>query len=541
MSEQRTITCPHCGFGKDVPRHSLPPEGTRTLCPRCRGSFLLSISPLPRQQSGDRPVEPPPVRTDVALRVNIGFKTYTARDNRFRGKGVVRITGDQIEITARRRSLFSLARRSEVFPLSAVRNLSRSGRVVSFVLPLEKGCWQALLVCYDERTAERLEARLPRLRDSSLSSLRAARLELKQRLEELPGGTPVVWTLLALNSIVYALLALSGAEWSSLAASRLKEVGGNFSPLTTSGEWWRMLSYSFLHSGCVHLAANMVALCIFGRLAERIYGSWAFLCIYLLSALAGAAGSLVASPTAISVGASGAVFGVLGAVISFLATDRQLLTRGARRQLLTAVVAYGCYTLVNGFRSSGIDNAAHVGGLAAGLLLGWATEIPPRLLGTGVRWITGSVGLGIVLVIAGTAFTVAVAPRPGPEYRTLESMIALTREIGEREKRLAEQGKSLAEKGPAADTAEAGEYARRHVRTYEELDEKLNALRPTKQGLHARQALLGRYLELKREGWTLFARALEIQDEMLLQQARDKIVEANGMAAEIGKPVDWFR
>lgn len=540
MSEYK-ILCPSCGFSKNLPGHAVPPEGTRAVCPKCRHKFFLSLNPVPHEKEDSQVIAEPPVRQEGALRISVGFKSYTATDNRFVGKGVVRVNADTIEIFARRRRLFAFRRRTETFSLSSIRNVIRSGKTISFFLPLKRGCWRAFLVCHDEAAAERLEARLPRLIDPSYSTLRAARMELKERVEQLPGNTPAAWTILALNSLIYLAIAFSGKSWTTLDVGQLRAVGGNFSPLTIGGEWWRMITSTFLHGGLLHLVPNMFALYIFGRLTERIYGTGGFLGIYILSGLAGAAGTLVASPDAVSVGASGAIFGVIGAVVAFLATDRQLLTQGARQQLLTVLVVYATYTLIGGFRKSGIDNAAHIGGLMAGLVLGWMTGVPPRLRGEKAGWITGAVASGIALVLVGTGIAVAMAPRPGPEYRTLEKMIELTREMDAREKILAEEGKKLTAKGSAATKAEAEAYAHLVVRTYQEFDDKLGALAPTKQELKDRQALLDKYIDLKKEGGMLLARGIEVENEILIKEAKEKIVEANKMAGDIVKPVKWYR
>ncbi len=541
MSEQLTISCPNCGYSKELPRHAVPPEGTRAACPKCARKFPLSPQTMLRREAPAPAAVPPAIRRDATLTVNVKFQTCTARDNRFAGKGVFRVKADRIEITGRRRRLFAFRSLTEQYSLSSVRNVTRLGKAISFVLPLDKGCWQALLVCHDEATAERLEARLPKLRDPSYSSLRAAHRELKERVAQLQGGAPAMWTILALNCLIYLVIAMSGKSWTALDVSRLRAFGGNFSPFTTGGEWWRMLSATFLHSGLLHLVPNMFALYIFGRLTERIYGTWAFVGIYLLSGLAGSAGTLLASPDAVSVGASGAIFGVIGAVVVFLATDRQFLTEGARKRLLTALVIYGTYTLVSGFRKSGIDNAAHIGGVLAGLILGWMTETPPRLQGEKTGWITGSVASGIVLVLLGTGIAVAMAPRPGPEYQTLVKMIELTKEIGAREKALAAEGKKISEKGTVVTKAEVEQFTQRLIKTYEDFDDRLNALTPTTRGLKARHALMGKYIALKKEAGLLFDLGVDQDNKALFNEAHGKAAEAKKIAEELSKPVERCR
>ena len=206
----------------------------------------------------------------------------------------------------------------------------------------------------------------------------------------LPPGldrTPyVTWLLLSANVIVYLLTELMGG---STAADVLIRLGAMESWLIASGEYWRLFSAMFLHSGLIHLGFNVIGLLIFGQQLERFCGYSRFLVIYILAGLAGSitsyAFNLSASPNAIGVGASGAVFGILGALVAFFLSNRGLLGEMGR-QTLVGLLALAAINLAVGFVMPSIDNFAHIGGFAGGFLLGMAFSPKYRINYSFVGW-----------------------------------------------------------------------------------------------------------------------------------------------------------
>ncbi|MBX3608779.1 MAG: rhomboid family intramembrane serine protease [Hydrogenophaga sp.] len=203
------------------------------------------------------------------------------------------------------------------------------------------------------------------------NDLRDAR-ELQERLQR---DKPVPWAvvcLIALNVLAWVAVGLRGGGWIEAKTLTLLALGGNTTSAVQAGEWWRLLSATFLHGGLMHLLFNMVGLWIAGSLLERIFGSRQFLLIYVVSGVAGSVASLYfAAQTAVAVGASGAVFGVAGALLTAVAQHRKQLPRLFSGQILGTFSFYLVYSLVQGFTKPGIDNAAHLGGLLAGALLAW--------------------------------------------------------------------------------------------------------------------------------------------------------------------------
>ncbi len=189
---------------------------------------------------------------------------------------------------------------------------------------------------------------------------------LKQR-------NPTIWVtklLIFINIAIFITMLAGGAGiWHSPNGIQLSW-GANFGPATQDGEWWRLFTAMFLHFGVLHLLLNCWALWDAGQLVERMYGQARFLAIYLISGLSGNLVSLVFQGNlAVSGGASGAIFGIFGALLTFLWRERTAITTREFRWLFWGALGFAIATIVMGFIVPGIDNAAHVGGFIAGVLI----------------------------------------------------------------------------------------------------------------------------------------------------------------------------
>jgi rhomboid protease GluP len=178
--------------------------------------------------------------------------------------------------------------------------------------------------------------------------------------------TPII---LNLNILVFVLMAISGVSIMLPDTDSLITWGANFRPVTLEGQWWRLLTSCFIHIGILHLLMNLYALLYIGLLLEPQLGKTRFLSAYLLSGIAGSATSLYWHDLTVSAGASGAIFGMYGVFLAMLTTN--LIEKSARKALLTSIMVFVGYNLLNGMKG-GIDNAAHIGGLIAGIITGYA-------------------------------------------------------------------------------------------------------------------------------------------------------------------------
>jgi len=170
----------------------------------------------------------------------------------------------------------------------------------------------------------------------------------------------VTLTLIAINVGVYlAELAMGGQVNGT--GNWIYDHGVLYGPYVANGDWYRLLTAAFLHYGPIHLLLNMYGLYLAGSLLEAVIGRWRFLLLYIASGLAGSAGALIASYYGGTVGASGAIFGIFGAL--FVLERRRHIATGGQIGVLIVL------NLVFTFAVPGISIGGHLGGLVAGVVL----------------------------------------------------------------------------------------------------------------------------------------------------------------------------
>jgi membrane associated rhomboid family serine protease len=176
---------------------------------------------------------------------------------------------------------------------------------------------------------------------------------------------PATFVLIAINVIVYLIEILHGGGGTSLSTKTIYDMGGLWGPaVSEGGDWWRTITSGFVHVSILHIAFNMYLLFILGRLLEPAIGTVRFVFLYFAALLAGSFVALLFEPNAVSAGASGAIFGVLGATF--------VIARGRRLDSIAGQI--GILILINlvfTFSDGSISVGAHVGGLAAGVLCGF--------------------------------------------------------------------------------------------------------------------------------------------------------------------------
>jgi membrane associated rhomboid family serine protease len=170
-------------------------------------------------------------------------------------------------------------------------------------------------------------------------------------------GPIVTFALIGINVTVFVLQLAMGSGLS-VGAGWIFENGVLFGPLVGDGEWWRLLTSAFLHANLLHLGMNMLVLWIIGPALEDYFGHSQYALVYVVSALAGAAGALLWSPNAPTVGASGAIWGIMGAALVLEA--RRIWVFGG--QAMGLVV----FNLLITFLIPGISIGGHIGGLIGG-------------------------------------------------------------------------------------------------------------------------------------------------------------------------------
>ena len=182
----------------------------------------------------------------------------------------------------------------------------------------------------------------------------------------------VTYSLIFICILVFILMYVLGN--GSTDNYTLLVFGANVDTLTKNGDYYRLFTSMFLHIGILHLLCNMYSLYIIGKEVENVFGKVKYLIIYLLSGIAGSILSLAFNHNTICAGASGAIFGLLGALLYFGYYYRTYLGATLTRSIIPVIVL----NLIIGFTSSGIDNAAHVGGLVGGILIAMAVGVPDK-------------------------------------------------------------------------------------------------------------------------------------------------------------------
>jgi len=223
--------------------------------------------------------------------------------------------------------------------------------------------------------------------------------------------------------VTYGLLVLIGLTFAAqlgsemlLGADLVLGLGAKVNLLIAHGEIWRLFTAIFIHGSVLHILFNAYALYNLGREVETFYGSLRFSLLFLIAGLSGSATSLLLNPHP-AVGASGAIFGLIGAEGVFLYRNRRLLGERGRRGLQN-VILITVLNLAIGLQG-GIDNWAHLGGLLGGLALGWfigpvwalrfdpATPQEAALADqqplTGARWLAVPIAAGALAALTGIA------------------------------------------------------------------------------------------------------------------------------------------
>lgn len=214
-------------------------------------------------------------------------------------------------------------------------------------------------------------------------------------------GYMVTPILLIANIIVFAIMIISGVHILNPDGASLLSWGANFRPLTQSGEWWRFITCCFLHFGILHLLMNMYALVYIGLLLEPRIGSGKFAASYLITGVLASITSFWWNDLTISAGASGAIFGMYGLFLALLCTN--LIEKATRTPLLISIGVFVMFNLANGMKE-GIDNAAHIGGLVGGLIIGFSYY--PALIKPELRFRNLAVYFATLLGIAAIALTI---------------------------------------------------------------------------------------------------------------------------------------
>lgn len=174
----------------------------------------------------------------------------------------------------------------------------------------------------------------------------------------------VTYTIIILNILMYLIEIIKSRNLIDINIYTLIQMGAKVNILINRGEIYRLITSTFLHGGIIHILFNMSALNIIGKEVEYIYGSKKYILIYILSALSGSLFSYLFNPNSVSVGASGAIFGLLGAMLVFGLKEKDKIGKQYAKNILETLAI----NVIIGITISNIDNYAHLGGLIMGAI-----------------------------------------------------------------------------------------------------------------------------------------------------------------------------
>jgi rhomboid protease GluP len=320
---------------------------------------------------------------------------------------------------------------------------------------------------------------------------------------------------------MFLIVAVQDSQISSVNTDTLLQWGASYSPDVTQGAWWRLMTAVFLHGGILHLASNMFALVMIGSVTERLFGSTAFTVVYAIAGLGGAVASEWWHPVSVSVGASGAIFGLYGTLLAFLLLRHTTLPRAVVRSLGSGAAVVVLYNIGFGFSQPLIDNAAHLGGLISGFFAGLAlTGSRDASNVTPSYWRSAQVACAGLVI---TAVAVAALPRYGDFRRNLSRFTQL-------------DDATLDATQRSLDKVAAGELTEDEcAMAIDRLLPPWRALRSTLAALHVPPSdtavitAIVQYMDVRQYAWTLTADAMRKRDVTLLGQGQGAHVAAIGI------------
>ncbi len=321
---------------------------------------------------------------------------------------------------------------------------------------------------------------------------------------------------------------MGGVHLFEPTIANLLDWGANFGPKTVSGgQWWRLGASMFVHIGLIHLAFNMYVLWQAGEFIERLLGNAGFLIVYAVSGTAGALVSIAWHPYVVSAGASGAIFGLYGALLGYLVLRRDSIPVEVLSPLTKSTLIFVGYNLVYGVLRTGTDVADHLGGLAAGFVCGLVLAVPltvepPR---RAVRNTAVLLGMGLLFVGAASKL-----PRPVDFTAEIKSFAAVESKVLATYRAALEQARSK----KLSDDEVADLIQKDVLPDWEAERRRLAALKglpPTAQGLLS--ALLN-YMDVRQQGWSLLVQGLRTRDITATEAGAAKEQNADMLARGVG-------
>jgi rhomboid protease GluP len=477
-------------------------------------------------------------------------------DYRLVGAGLVFIGTHVVRVRARRLAfVIGLAFEQDLeFKKESITDVEHGGGMVRFVYR-EPGAKPRALSFWVQggTTAEDVASRLPVARSAEFQPLLPSQIEFEAETHR---RAPVTWVTLALvtlNLLAFVATLLGGAGLLKPSGSTYIEWGSNFGPYATSGDWWRLLTSNFLHLGLFHLLFNMWALAATGTLIERLLGSVRFAFVYVVAAIGSSFASLLWNPEVNSVGASGAIFGLYGVLLAVLRRGPRFVPGSIIVPMRNFTLIFVVVMLAAGLPTDGIDNAAHVGGLVAGFIVGLLIARPLSVTATRPR-ATDTVAFDdttMFAVAAGVAALLLMAAMIATQQRARslqgEALYYQTQRWLERAEAIAVERHEQIRQQLKADTLDDDTYAdaieSSVLPTWVEAEKRLARVQMAAESpVHGRLQYLRAFAGSRRGAFELCVRAARLHDVEMGRacarqlEAGDQLVEEEKKRVSLSRP-----
>jgi rhomboid protease GluP len=308
----------------------------------------------------------------------LGWLASKARRSPLYGAGTIEPRAAEILLQGWQRTWLGVPIETQLTRvMSSVQNVVRDGRLVQF--DIRRRYWLSERIQFRAETvaeAHQLVGLLPAAQTRKFVERWSAIREFNLRTKAIGNKPWSTGAIVAMNVAIYVAMAIATKKFGQFTVPELLAWGANFGPLTVNGQWWRVFTALFVHFNLAHLAVNMWALWNVGRLTERLFGSATLAFLYIGAGILASLSSIAWDPSLSTVGASGAIFGVFGAFLAFLSRQRKQIPAVIVRKHWISTSVFVLFSLVNGAIQPGIDNAAHVGGLLCGFVLGYILARP---------------------------------------------------------------------------------------------------------------------------------------------------------------------
>lgn len=344
-------------------------------------NYRALLDEIGRRLQAPSLVAPSVSRYDVTFTAHEGLQGWLeAKSNRLTvyGQGYIDVTDDEVVIGGLHRTWLGLQGPIQLnVELQHIRNVALEGRWLRFeVMRPWLPSRRIELSARTEGDARALAASLPQQRSENFDARWIELRAFHRQLDALNRRSWITAAIMMVNVLMFIAMAATARRVEAFGPEVLLRFGANYGPAAVQGDWWRFVTAFFVHFDLIHLSLNLWALWGVGRFTERFFGGGKYFLLYFGAGVAGNIVSVLWNPSGVAAGASGAIFGIIGAYLALLVDRSTRIPSAITRFHLLSTLAFVVLTIVLGILQDHVDNAAHFGGLVFGFFFGCLLSTP---------------------------------------------------------------------------------------------------------------------------------------------------------------------